>query len=75
MNAHPILLQKKYTRVISLYAEEMNISLGEALDIFYHSKLYILMSQGISDMHCRSDAYLVQELKNEINAKIFSKKN
>jgi len=32
------------------------------LDYFYHSIVYTLMSQGISDMHCMSDAYLVEEL-------------
>ena len=26
MNAHPVLLQKKYTRVINLFAEKANIS-------------------------------------------------
>lgn len=30
-----------------------------------HSELYPLLSEGVSDMHCMSDAYLVQELKNE----------
>ena len=34
MNAHPILLQKKYARVIALFAEKMNLSLDRALDFF-----------------------------------------
>ena len=33
--------------------------------LFYHSQLYELMSNGVSDMHCMSDEYLVQELINE----------
>ena len=65
MNAHPILLQKKYTRIVELYAKKNNITLEEALDIFYHSDVYKLMSEGISDMHCMSDEYLVQDLANE----------
>ena len=69
MNANPILLQKKYARVVELFAKENNISLEKALDIFYHSELYKLMSEGISDMHCMSDEYLVQELQEEINIK------
>lgn len=70
MNANPILLQKKYARVVELYAKENAISLEKALDVFYRSELYKLMSEGVSDMHCMSDEYLVQELEEEIkNAK------
>lgn len=69
MNANPILLQKKYARVVELFAKENNISLEKALDIFYHSELYKLMREGVSDMHCMSDEYLVQELEEEINIK------
>lgn len=66
MNANLILLQKKYARIVELYAKKNNISLEKALDVFYRSELYELMSEGISDMHCMSDDYLVQELKDEI---------
>ena len=65
MNAHPILLQKKYARVVELFARENGLSIREALDIFYRSELYVLMSEGLSDMHCRSDEYLVEELTEE----------
>ncbi len=65
MNAHPILLQKKYTRIVSLFARKRNISYEEALDFFYHSFVYKLMKDGVSDMHCRSDLYLIEELENE----------
>ena len=65
MNAHPILLQKKYARVVELFARENGLSVREALDIFYRSELYVLMSEGLSDMHCRSDEYLVEELTDE----------
>ena len=64
MNANPILLQKKYARVVELFAKENAITIENALDIF-HSQLYELMSNGVSDMHCMSDEYLVQELINE----------
>lgn len=62
MNASPILLQKKYARVVSLFAEKKQLTLEEALDFFYQSFVYQLMSEGCADMHCRSDAYLVEEL-------------
>ena len=68
MNANPILLQKKYARVVSLFAKEKQITLEEALDFFYHSFVYKLMSEGCSDMHCMSDAYLVEELILEYGA-------
>ncbi len=65
MNANPILLQKKYARVIELFAQQEGIDLNEALDFFYHSQTFALVQQGISDMHCRSDAYLAEELRLE----------
>lgn len=65
MEANPILLQKKYARIVYAFAKTVNITTREALDFFYHSITYKDMSQGISDMHCRSDGYLVQELEEE----------
>ena len=65
MNANPIHLQKKYARVVSLFAKQNKVILKKALDIFYHSVLYELMSEGVSDMHCMSDEYLVQKLEEE----------
>ena len=70
MNANPILLQKKYARVVELFAKENAITIENALDIFYHSQLYELMSNGVSDMHCMSDAYLAEELKQEYAEKV-----
>ena len=35
MNANPILLQKKYSRVIERFAKQQGISLDAALDFFY----------------------------------------
>ena len=40
MMAHPILLQKKYSRVVSVYAEKAEISLDKALEKFYPSDVY-----------------------------------
>ena len=65
MNANPILLQKKYARVIELFAEENNLPLDEALAFFYRSTLHELMREGSSDMHCMSDRYLSEELSEE----------
>ncbi len=62
MNANPILLQKKYTRVVQLFASKQQLTLENALDFFYHSSLYQLVSEGCADMHCMSDEYLSEEL-------------
>lgn len=65
MMADPTLLQKKYARVIERYATKYDIDLQTALGHFYHSMLYQLMREGVSDLHCMSDEYLVEELEEE----------
>lgn len=65
MNANPILLQKKYARIVECFSAKAGISLAEALDFFYHSETYPLISQGVSDLHCMSDEYLADELLQE----------
>ena len=69
MTANPVLLQKKYTRIIACFAEKEKLSLNDALSFFYHSKLYTLISAGVSDLHCMSDEYLVEELISEYKEK------
>lgn len=59
--ANPILLQMKYARVVSLFAEKKGLTLDRPLDFFYHSQLHQLVSRGVSDMHCMSDLYLAEE--------------
>lgn len=66
MNANPILLQMKYARIVEKFADKRGVSLDKALDIFYKSDLYLMMSRGIADIHCRSDECLVEELIDEI---------
>ncbi len=65
MNANPILLQKKYARIVEKLSEKGKISIEQALDFFYRSETYILISEGISDFHCMSDDYLAEELLEE----------
>lgn len=72
MNANPVLLQKKYARIVKSFADEAGIILDDALAFFYKSMTYTLMSEGISNMHCMSDLYLTGELMAEYN-KQFSK--
>ena len=45
--------------------QKLGLSLDAALDFFYHSQVYQLIREGVSDMHCMSDAYLAEELEQE----------
>ena len=47
------------------FARRQGISLDEALGFFYHSEVYKLVCDGVSDMHCMSDVYLADELEQE----------
>lgn len=67
MKANPILLQKKYSRIIERFSKQQGLSLDEALAFFYNSEVYQLIRDGVSDMHCMSDAYLADELEQEYN--------
>ena len=74
MNAEPLILQMKYADVVKLFAEQTGLSLDEALGFFYHSNLYQLLKDGVSDMHCMSEEYLVEDLTEEYQ-KVKNKKN
>ena len=74
MMANPILLQKKYARVIALFAEKSGLSFDAALDFFYRSQEYKLLREGIADLHCMSDDYLAEDLKDEYNASSITEK-
>lgn len=69
MKANPILLQKKYSRIVERFAEQQGISLDAALGFFYRSEVYQLIRDGVSDMHCMSDAYLAEELGQEYHVR------
>lgn len=62
MQANKTILQHKYARIVKLFAERLNIPYEKALGIFYDSKTFELISEGVADIHCMSDEYLVDEL-------------
>ena len=68
MEANNILLQIKYTRIVAEFAQQLNIPIEQSLEFFYHSETYQELCEGIADLHCRSDQYIVDELKNEFNS-------
>ena len=57
MQADKTILQMKYARIVKLFADHLHISYEDALDFFYNSDTYSLISEGIGDMHCLSDEY------------------
>ena len=47
MNANPILLQKKYSRVIECFAQEIGITLDKAIDFFFQFTATLITSTNI----------------------------
>ena len=62
MTANRNLLRMKFARVVEALADEFKCSLDDALKRFYSSMTYRLMRDGVSDMHCMSVRYLVEEI-------------
>lgn len=52
----------KYARIVAIFAQKSSMKLEDALSFFYDSDTYKIISEGIADMHCRSDEYLADEL-------------
>jgi hypothetical protein len=62
-----------YAGVVNEYAKLAGVPLRDAFDKLYKSRLYREIRSGVSDMHCRSDGYLAEELLRE--QKIHTKAN
>lgn len=56
------ILEAKYARIINEISRMYDVTLEEAIDIFYNSPLLSLLEEGIADLHCRSDKYLAEEI-------------
>lgn len=63
------LLQMKYARVIGLLAKQLEIPHSRALEIFYSSDTYRYLEQGLYHLHNMSDAYVVDEIMQELQRK------
>ena len=59
------ILEAKYARIIEALSQLHDVSLEEAMDIFYNSPLLPLIEDGTADLHCRSDHYLAEEIWQE----------
>ncbi|MCI8748383.1 MAG: DUF3791 domain-containing protein [Lachnospiraceae bacterium] len=69
MNAEPLILQMKYTDIVKGFASTQHLNLDDALRFFYDSEVYQLMKDGVSDMHCMSEKYLIEDLEEEYRRK------
>lgn len=53
-----VLRGEKCADIIKAISELYGVTLIEATDIFYESKISELIEEGIADLHCRSSKYL-----------------
>ena len=67
MEADKTILQMKYARIVKMFAEQNGASLEDALGWFYDSYVYKTVSEGMADMHCGRDGYIVELLNEEGN--------
>lgn len=70
MEANKTILQMKYARIVAIFARETQLTLEDALSFFYDSDTYKLISEGVADLHCRSDEYLARELVMEFDEQV-----
>ncbi|MDR0949941.1 MAG: DUF3791 domain-containing protein [Lachnospiraceae bacterium] len=66
MIANRSILNHKFETVIEAIALEQKIPLRMAIEELYRSQTYKEIREGISDMHCRSDKYLAEEIRREV---------
>lgn len=59
------ILDAKISRIILAISEQHDISIEQAMDIFYNSITSQLIEEGIADLHCRSSKYLADLIWDE----------
>ena len=60
------VLWRKQSHIVMLLAQRLNISAEDALDIFYSTNTYKLLSSKVSGLHLMSDLYIVEDIMSEI---------
>lgn len=66
MDGRRVVLQMKYARIIDGLAKKLDISIEKSMELFYASKTFEMIDNGIADLHCRSDIYLIDEIAMDI---------
>lgn len=64
------VLWRKHGRIIMLLADALNITAEEALDLYYASRVYKMMSDPKYGLQLMSDGYIIEDLVNEIRETI-----
>ena len=60
------VLWRKVSNIIIMLADRLNIDEKRALDIFYSTKTYKLLSDPKSGIQLMSDEYILEDVLNEI---------
>lgn len=61
------VLQRKLARIVMMLAESEGINPEQALDVFYNSETYNLLTNPASCLHLMSDDYVLEDLKDELS--------
>ncbi len=62
------VLWRKEGRIAVLLAQRLNVDAERALDIFYNSHTYALLSNPDSGLYLQSDEYILNDLLRELKA-------
>ena len=62
-----ILRSAKCARISACISDMYGVSLEKATDIYYGSETANMIEERVSDLHCRSDKYLAEEIWREYN--------
>lgn len=60
------VLWRKQSRIVMMLADALQIDAERALDIFYSTKVYQLLSNPKYGLHLMSDDYILEELIDEL---------
>ncbi len=60
------VLQRKLARIVMLLAESASMSPEQALDVFYKSETYKLLTNSATGLYLMSDDYILEDLLHEL---------
>lgn len=60
------VLQRKLARIVMMLAESENMPPEQALDVFYNSETYKLLTNPATGLYLMSDDYILEDLKSEL---------
>lgn len=62
------VLQRKLARIVMMLAESKGITPEQALDLFYNSETYNLLTNPETGLHLMSDDYILEDLMKELDS-------